>query len=438
MSGNRAIWPFGFLGLLVVQTGAALEYGYTAYSSVEYTDNIRQFDSSLRDEEAGSITTGGLQFDAATEGSRTLAADVSGDFARAWYSGQGLEPEDRKFLDASFLLQPQSNNFRLTVLESLQQVAADRRSVRTVNNLRDVNILAVVPSYFVVLTPISRVLASYSYSRVDEEEDTASRDVNAATVGYEHRMSERSRWSLNVSQSQTEFDQTGFQYDQESAFLRWSYDGVLTNWSLDLGQQRVVDYPGSDEALVNFSLDRQVNRFSNVGLFYRQGYTDLTDTSVTGRLTRLVPNSDAVFADELATEDQVIGYYNYTSGPLDLRFSADARQMESKQEVSIGRPVDEDRYGLSAAADYRLRGFRNALANFGVAGSYRYVKEDFHLFDETNDVNEARLRLNYFATRSTTFYGELRSRNASGAGPGSDTDEHSFTIGIRFSPREVE
>lgn len=422
---------------LISQAALSLDYDYTLYSSAEYTDNIRQGGVG-EDNISGNIYAGGIDFDAATDPSAVFAGDIAGNFEQLYYSEGGLDAESRKLLDASFLYQPKSNNFRLSVIESIQQVAADRLSVRTVDNLRDVNILAVVPSYHIDLTPISRIRASYSYATIDDELQRASRDVGTTTVGYEYSVSNRSDWSLNASRSDIRFSDGGPEYDQESAFVRWTYDGNLADWQLDLGRQRIAKVDDANETLVNFSLIRQINRVSDLSASYHQGYSDVVNTRVGGRLTELVPNSDAVFADELAREKDLALIYRYTQGRLGASLGVDARRLETETAVAVGRELDEDRYGYTAALEYRFLDREYRRSRFGLRAAYRDYQEDFNLLDSKNQVGVASLRFNYTATRKVNFFLELLARDTSGTGPEADTDENAFILGLEFSPRGVD
>ncbi|MEX1033991.1 MAG: hypothetical protein WDZ30_11570 [Cellvibrionaceae bacterium] len=376
-----------------------------------------------------------MAFNLNTESNAVLATDLTGDFGKIWYSAGDLDNEDRKDLSASFLFQPSSTNFRLAILESLRQVAADRRTVRTVNNRRDVNIFAVVPSYFIDLSPVSRIRVAYSYSRIDEEFDASSRDVKSVTAGYQYRVSNMSSWSLNASQSNIEFIDTGQEFDQESAYFRWSYEGLLTNWNLDLGRQQIVDGENTDETLLTFSIDRDVNNFATVGLFYYQGYNDVINTSVSNRLTQLVANEDAVFAEEIAKEQSSSVFYDYTRDRLGARVSLETRELKSEEALSIGREVDEERHGIRFSSNYRFRDDGYNLSRFGVAVNYRYSREVFNLEDEEIRVNEGGIRLDYYANRSVRMFFGLSSRNAAGTGFRAETDERSVIVGIRFAPR---
>src|SRR5690606_4399843 len=351
------------------------------------------------------------------------------------FSTSDLSAETRKFLDASLIYQPNSTNFSVAVLESLQQSQEDRRSLRTVNNLRDINIFSVVPSYFFDLTGRSRLRASYAWSTVDEELDLASRDVQTVTAGYEYRLSNLSNLSLNVSRSDIEFDSQPLEYEQERAFLRWTYTGRLTVWNLDIGKQRTVDRPDSDEVLTSFSWERSLSNISTAGFFLRTGYSDALDSAVSGRMLRLVPNSDVALTDDLVTEKQAGVFYEFDRGALGGRLSAEARRLESAEAIyNGGEWVDEERYIGTATANYRFsRG--NALSPFGISAMFQYMDEQFLEEDLTNEIGEARLRLNYFATRSTQFFFEVRARDASGTGPLSDTDETAALVGVRLSPR---
>src|SRR5690606_16215121 len=193
---NRLGVSLGLLGAICAPAASALEYNYELYSSAEFTDNVSQDLGGSGP--SGNILTGGVAFDARTDTSSELTADIAGDFARRHFSTSDLSAETRKFLDASLIYQPNSTNFSVAVLESLQQSQEDRRSLRTVNNLRDINIFSVVPSYFFDLTGRSRLRASYAWSTVDEELDLASRDVQTVTAGYEYRLTNLSNLSLNV------------------------------------------------------------------------------------------------------------------------------------------------------------------------------------------------------------------------------------------------
>lgn len=428
-------WPIGAIAVVCAQASYALDYNYSLFSSVEYTDNIRQVSEAVGADEAGRVIDAGLGLNLNTEPNVLLAANVSGSFARRYYSADELDSEDRKDLLASLLFQPSSNNFRLAVLESLQQVAADRRSVSTVNNLRDVNIFSVVPSYFIDLSPVSRIRTSASYSRVDEEFDLASREVRGATLGYQYRVSNLSTWSLNATRSNTEFTDTSQEYDQDTLFFRWSYVGRLTNWSLDLGQQRVDEREGADETLVSFSVEREVNNNAGVSLFYYQGYNDIVNNSVGNELTGMIPNRDAAFADELATERELSLGYDYARNNFDAGIDLFARNLESKEVFTIGRPVDEDEYGVRLSSGYRFRDENYNMSPYGLGLNYRHTREEFNLDGRENKIHELAIRLDYYASQSMRVYLQLRSRNTSGSGGSANSDEQSAMLGFTFSPR---
>lgn len=410
----------------------ALDVDYTLHSSAEVTDNIRQ--SGADDDVSGNILRAGILFNINTDENATLAADVAGDFTHIYYSEGGLDGENRKNLDLSAVWRPPSTNFQLTVLNALRQIQEDRRLVRDVNNIRDYNIFSVIPSYHYDLTTRSRINTSYSYSVITDELDLASRDVSTVALGYEYQVSNLSSLSLNVSQSDIEFTDTGQELDQQSAFGRWIYRGRVTSWMLDVGRQRITEVNDAEVTLVNFSVVRQLNRISELGLYYRQGYGDVVGSAVGGRLSMLVPNTDAIYAEELAREKQGSLIYRMTLNNLEGAIRAEARRWESEEAVSIGYAVDEDRYILTLGGDYRFRSADQGLSRYSLGMWYRYMDERFNLDDLDHQINEVGVRLNYFASQTTQLFFELRSRNTSGTGPMSSTDENAGMVGIRFSP----
>lgn len=410
----------------------ALELDYTLHSSAEVSDNIRQ--SGGDEDISGNILRAGILFDARTDESATLQADMSGDFSHIYYSEGGLDSENRKNLDLSGVWTPSNTNFQLTVLNAMRQIEEDRRLTRSVNNIRDYNIFSVIPSYYYDLTTRSRLNASYSYSVVTDELDLASRDVSTVALGYEYQVSNLSAWSLNVSQSDIEFTDTGQELEQQSAFARWVYRGRATNWMLDVGRQRITEVNDAEVTLINLSVVRDLNRFSDFGLHYRQGYGDVVGSAISGRLSLLVPNIDAIYAEELAREKQLSLVYRLTRGNLEGGVRAEARRWESEEAVSIGYGVDEDRYSFNVGADYRFASADHGLSRYSLGMWYRYMEEHFNLDDLDHEINEVAVRLNYYASRNTQLFFEVRTRNTAGTGPMSSTDENVGMVGIRFSP----
>lgn len=420
------------IGLFYGVNALALDLNYTLHSSAEFSDNIRQ--SGAEEDISGNTLRAGILFDVATEESATLAADVSGDFSRIHYSEGGLEDENRKNLDLSAVWQPRSTNFQLTVLDALRQIEEDRRLTSTVNNIRDYNIFSVIPSYFYDLTTRSRINTAYSYSIITDELDLASRDVKTLSLGYEYKVSNLSTFSLNVSEADIEFTDTGQQLDQQSAFARWVYRGRLTSWMLDLGRQRITEVDDAEQTLVNFSLLRQVNRISELGLYYQQGYGDAVGSAISGRLSLLVPNVDAIYAEELTREKQASLVYRMSFNNLEGAARLETRRWESEERVSIGHQVNEERYSAYVAADYRFPSPEHGLSRYSLGAWYRYMDERFIDEDLQHDVNEVAMRLTYFASPTTQLFFEVRSRNTSGSGPMARTDENAGMVGIRFSP----
>lgn len=424
--------PLALLSLSYGVHSWALDLDYTLHSSAEVSDNIRQ--SGADEDISGTILRAGILFDVSTDESATLAADVSGDFSHIYYSEGGLDGENRKSLDLSAVWDPRSTNFQLTVLNALRQTQEDRRLVREVNNIRDYNIFSVIPSYHYDLTTRSRINTAYSYSVITDELDVASRDVSTVALGYEYQVSSLSSWSLNISQSDIEFTDTGQELEQQSAFGRWTYRGRSTTWMLDLGRQRITEVNDAEVTLVNFSVVRQVNRISDLGLYYQQGYGDVVGSAVGERLSLLVPNIDAIYAEELAREKQGSLVYRFALNNLEGAIRADARRWESEEAVSIGHTVDEERYSLNLGLDYRFSSSDQGLSPYALGVWYRHMDERFNLDDLDHQINEVGLRLNYFFSRSTLLFAELRVRNTSGTGPMASTDENAGMVGIRFSP----
>lgn len=410
----------------------ALDLSYTLHSSAELSDNIRQ--SAADEDVSGTTYRAGIDFDVAMDESATLAADISGDFSHIYYSEGGLDSENRKNLDLTGVWSPRDTNFQITVLDALRQIEEDRQLARSVNNIRDYNIFSVIPSYYYDLTTRSRVNISYSHSIISDELDLASRDVSTVALGYEYQVSTLSALSFHVSESDIEFSDTGQELDQQSAFARWVYQGRLTSWMLDLGRQRITEVQDAEETLVNFSIVRRVNRFSELGLYYRQGYGDVVGSAIGGRLSTLVPNIDAIYAEELAREKQASLVYRLSLNNTEAHARLEARRWESEEAVSIGYPLDEERYSFFMAAEYRFRASDHGPSPYSLGMWYRYFDERFRVEDQRDKINEVALRLSYLASRSTQLFFEIRSRNTSGTGALSRTDENAGMIGIRFSP----
>lgn len=422
-----------------------VDIGYSFFSNYEYSDNVSQLadiqGATPVDPPSGNGLEYGLRIDLKTEQTAVLAATFDANLSQIKYSidesGFDLEDDTRKNIQASVLLQPRTNNFRLSIIDSLQQVKADRSSVQGVNNTADVNVFSVTPSYFFRINERSKINLKYTYSDVDEDvEDTtqqnSSKTSTTTELGYQRQLSRFLDWSLIANHVETEFEEPNLKFDQDAIFLRVVKTGTLTNYSLDLGRQRAIDENDVDsyQNLIGFSLGRKINRTSDLTMLYRKGFSEAVNINVSNTLVQLQANNQSAFVDGIAREERLDVKYDYVKENLGLHLGLYGQDIKSEDELLNITLDDERNLGYQLGFDYRFLGNRYVFRL-----NYLHEKTEFNLVDQENEVDTVTMRIDNNLSKKWTISFSLASRNAEGSQTQNEVEEKKAILGLEFFPK---
>jgi len=442
---NRALVVSFFILASGTVNAEKVDFGYSFFSNYQYSDNVSQLADiqgvTPVDPPSGNGLEYGVRFDLKTEQTAVLAAAIDANLSRIKYSvnesGFDLDDDTRKSVQASLLLQPRSNNFRLSIIDSLQQIKADRSNVQGVNNTADVNTFSITPSYFYRLNTHSRIHIGYTYSDLKEDvEDTAqqnsSRTSTTTELSYQRQLTRFLNWSLVVNHVETEFKEPKVEFDQDAVFLRIIKTGTLTNYSIDLGRQRAIDANDKDayQNLIGFSLGRKINRSSDLTMFYRKGFSEAVNINVSNTLVQLEANNQSAFVDGIAREERIEVKYDYIKENLGLHFGLYGQDIKSEDELQNIILDDERNLGYQLGFDYRFLGGR-----YAVRLNYLHEKTEFNLTDEENEVDAVTLKIDNNLSRKWTVSFSVGSRNAKGSQTLNEVEEKQAILGLEFFPK---
>ncbi|GAB1257152.1 hypothetical protein NBRC116494_16540 [Aurantivibrio plasticivorans] len=417
----------------------AQSYGYSFFSSVGYSDNLAQLPvlGGGQETESGTVTTAGVEFNFQSDPNVEFVTSIDGAYARNWYSLDELTSDDQRTLNLSGVYQPDDTNFRLGVFDSYLQVALDRESAQTVNNLRDINVFSVVPSYFILISPVSRINTEYRFSSIRDKEGVTSRDFDIFTLGYERQVNSYLSLLVNARKQNTELSDTDQEFKQEEGFVGISGRGGITNFVLEYGRQRILNDGGVNDAYqssARFSLIRQINSFSSLTAGYSQGFGDALTVDLDNTLVNVSANDQAGFSDGIVVEKALNFRYTYVKRNLLLDVNVGARTIKSDEDVQGNQGLfDEERTFFNFSLSDRFSN-TGGVSAFGYQVRYFYSEDEFNLTDQTQDTGSLALRLTYFASLNFETYIELNSRDASGEAANNNFDERGGRIGFVYTP----
>ncbi len=442
----KKVFVAGFLVFSSFSANAdRVDIGYSFFSNYQYSDNVSQLADIQGpvnfEPPSGNAWENGVRFDLKTEQTAVVAASIDADLSRTKYSvnesGFDLDDDDTKNINASILVQPRTNNFRLSILDSLQQIKADRTNVQGVNNTSDVNVFTVSPSYFFRLNEQSRITTKYTYTDLKEDVEDAtqldsSNNSSSTELSYQNKISRFVDWSLVATHATTEFDSTNQEFDQDALFLRVIKTGTLTNYSLDFGRQRAIDANDDDayQNLIGFSLGRKINKTSDLTMLYRKGFSEAVNVSVSNNLVQLQANNQSAFANGIAKEERLEIKYDYVKESIGVHFRVFGQDIESVDEIQNITLDDERNLGAQLGFDRRFLGDRLVLTL-----NYQHEKNEFRITDQENSVNDISLRIDNNLSKKWTISFTVGSRNAEGSQTQNEIEEKKAIFGLEFFPK---
>ncbi len=423
----------------------AVEWRYTLFSNVRYSDNLNQ---TLNNIEGYALNTG-LIFNLNNEPDAEFAYITSGLLGRTSFSRNTINDQYIRGFNGNFLYQPKETNFKLLAVESISQVPQNRFLTQAINNLRDIEVTAVKPTYFLNLSGADKLNIDYSFVIVNAGTTNAfvnaqngSRKINEFSIGYDRAINATNKISFFAKKSDTDYDEllnitnrTGIDYKQEDIFARWTLTGKSNLVRFDLGKSRVTTELDRiiDVDLVQFLYTRQLNRGHSLSLIYRKGFDSIFNYTL-GTNTINVNNRSGDFGSTLNIKESRISY-EIQEDFITSRLSYFKVDLDS----TLARNK-ETRKGLNFSIEYRLSRLFDSPYDTNLTFTYFNSK---NIFDTTltqvtnNEVQRFNLYFNYFISKNTFVFLQLQKRNADSFILGvanASIDSNTIFLGVSYSP----
>ncbi len=426
------------------QTVLAIDYTYSVFSDLTYSDN---FDSNI-DDASGYSSNNGISFGIDTDQNSYLIFGLSGAYSKSFFSLDGLSDQETKQLALELSYEAVSNNFGLLLRDDFSQTPQNRTSTQQFDNVADVNVITIRPSYFFKLSPIDRIYFEGTHvtsTRKDQsgiQSDGSSFDTisKIKSIRYEKKINATTDISFIFNSTDNDLDSesgTGnIDFIQEDAFFRWIGRGASNQLQLEYGRAEIEDELGRefDTNLLNVIYSRQVNRTHLLDASYRKGFLlRLNDNFIDGS----VDVSDESFG---AAQELVSTNLNYAISETFISLTFNAFDLEF---TGTGGNSEETRKGITVTASYSLARIFSTGIDTNVAFSVRKNKNSFTGLDNSTintKVDSYEFRYNYASSASLSYYISFDKRNAASDNQNTRLnggDSKSLSIGFSYSPRSI-
>ena len=431
--------------LCLINDASAVDWRYTLFSNVRYSDNLNQTANNIE----GYAVNAGFTFNLSNEPDAELSYITSGLFGGTTFSQSGIKNQYVRGFNGNLVYQPKDTNFKLLAVENLSQVPQNRFITQEINNLRDIEVTAVKPTYFLNLSGSDKLNIDYSYIIVDAANVNAnlnlqngSRKINEGSVGYDRAINATNEISIIARFSDTNFDDplninnlTGVDYNQKDIFARWTLTGKSNLVRLDYGKSRVETELNKviDVDLLQFLFRRQLNRTQSISLTYREGFDSIFNFEL-GTNTINVNNRSGDFGNTLKIKERRISY-DITDDFITSRISYFDEDLDSTLTSNT-----EKRIGLEFSIVYRLSRLLDSPYDTNLTFTYFNSKNQF---DSTltqvteNKVERFNLSFNYFISRNTFVFLQLQKRNSDSFivnVANASIDSNTIFLGVSYAP----
>ena len=433
------------VGLALSEQVSAIEYNYSVFSSLRYSDNIAQ--RAGGGEISGTELDLGVRFEATSDQNSSLEYELSGMLGLEEYSEDELESQETKQLSASITYTPPRSNFNVLLRDDLSQVPRNRFSSQEVGNIAETNVLTFRPEYTFRISAIDSLITDVTYVDTTNDSDQSAdaqtqlfdSAVTSFSARYEHRINATNDLSIIYDEDETEYDKipgtNAVDFDQENIFLRWVNRGRLNQIQLEYGEAKIQDELGGefDTDLSRVFFGRQINRTHRIELNVRKGFfVNIAENFANDTLDTNDQSSN--FSAAQLFENRSANYV-ITGEFLNLNFNWFDSSFESTRDSSF-----EEQKGVELTASYSLNRILQSPFDSSISLSLRQSENIFNtssneLFE--NNVESISISYSYTYNQDLSFLVELSSRNADEIvvnSPFIQSDANSISIGMRYTP----
>ncbi|WP_444995809.1 hypothetical protein [Aliikangiella sp. IMCC44359] len=422
---------------------SSVDFGYGFFSSINRSDNLNQGVDSI----SGTAYDIGVRFDLGNEANSNVIYQLDGVIAAADYSSDDIQREYYRALNGLFQYNSTESNFGFIALEELTQVPSNRFSTEETNNLRDINVFAARPSYYLRLTGEDRINFYATYIDFSAGEDSidavnSSRNEKKFSVDYSSRISQITTLAIVAEKSETDFstefdplELTGDDYSQKNYFLRWETLGKTNNVRANLGRSEILTDSGETlkADLIELLMTRKVNRTQSLSVGFREGFDNLLSFNLSAN--QIDVNGRSVdFTTALKSKEKSLSY-EYR----EMSFASSVKYLQADLE-SLQTLNTEKRTGIDLNVSYSLSRLMNNPLESNVQFNYSRTKSDFTTADVAsleNKVDTYGIRFNYSFTRKLDFYARIEKRISDSRSLGENSVEaraNSFIVGVTYTP----
>ncbi|MET1256767.1 hypothetical protein [Aliikangiella maris] len=431
------------LGLFISPIVGAIDFGYGFFSSLRQSDNLNQSDNG----NSGTAYDLGMRFGIGNNASNVINYEIDGVLATADYTSDDLDREYYRSLDGRFQYQAVDSNFGFIALEQLTQVPANRFATQETNNLRDINVYAARPTYYIRLSGEDKINLYATYIDFSAGENTLdatnnSKNETMFSMDYAHRLNPITTITLVAEKSETDFDEafneltrTADDFSQNDIFMRWETRGKTTSLRANLGQSEVTTDSGEkfDADLLDINLSRVINRTQSINLGFRKGFDSLLGFNLDANQINI--NSQSVnFNTALETKQHSLTY-EYR----DISFSSSLR-IFSAELSSVQVQNNETRKGAEFNISYSLSHLLKNPLESNIQFQYSRTDSEFSTQDVVslnNLVENFEIRFNYSINRKLDLYARVEKRVSESQNVGEamvDSSANNFVLGVTYTP----
>jgi hypothetical protein len=433
------------LAVAVPLAGAAQADGfnYGVDAGIGESDNINLTQTNKVSQ---TMAIADFDFTAKEKGSR-LDEDVVGDFTYLDFLQHAYGGELLGRLDGlvRYALVPESLTWTLEDNWGQAQLSPFAPLVPT--NQENVNYLSTGPDWYAHLGSTNFMDVGARYSRADYTVTPISNDRVLGSLQLGHEISASSSLSLNVSVERVLYENTilNTNYDLGNAYARYELHGSRTDFSVNLGVNRVTQDGSTDTGLsTQLELKRKI---SDAASFTITGGRELTDASAgfnslqssnavnAVNVNSVITNAPAAITSGIFLRDYVVGAWNYERHRTTIGLSA-----RWEKDDYVNQPqYDGTRNRLDINVERQLTHALSAQV-FGNVYQSRYDHDLFVVTDTgyTEQDGLYGLSLTLREGRGLEIrlrYDHLSRDITAGAGTGYGENRVFLTVGYRPQPK---
>jgi hypothetical protein len=421
-------------------TASAVDFDYSLYSALRYSDNLAQSNEQL----SGTSLNSGGTFSFENESQSVWSVDFSGAISKEWFSIDELETQDRNQASASIEYKSPTSNFEFLLRDDYSQAPRDRFALEEVNNLVNVNVITARPSYFYNFTPLDLFNAEITYlasTRDGIDTNVLGQEsldfINISKeIRYEKTINTSQEISLVFDTIETEFDDDslGNNFEQDNLFIRWVGRGRLNQIQLEFGKARVTSADQEfDTELYNILYSRQINSNHSFGASIRNSVNFVV--------------SESFIDNSINVDDQIGSFGNaqkIKSGNLNYTMTGDlvsgTFQIFDATYEGISGSNSEKRRGGSLTATYSLSQYFSSAPQSNLLIN---LQKNTNSFDNLsgnsveNNVEVYAAHFNYFVRPTFSIFFQLLKRDVESTSATTNFlsgDSESVSLGFNYTP----